>query len=48
MNGKEKKKRPLSKKEYSALVTCVCLTAVVLAVVGIVVCKVMRMIMGLM
>lgn len=45
MNGKEKKKRPLSKKEYSVLVSCVCLTAGVLIGFGIAVYKVVHIIL---
>ena len=50
MSEKEKKKRklPLSREEYSVLVSSVCFTGVVLAVIGIVAYKVVRVIMRMM
>ena len=38
----KKKRRPLSQEEYSVLVSSVCFTGVVLAVIGIVIYKLVR------
>lgn len=49
MSEKEKKKRrPLSQEEYSVLVSSVCFSVIVLAVIGIVAYKVVRVIMRMM
>lgn len=44
----EKKRRPLSQEEYSVLVSSVCFSVIVLAVIGIVAYKVVRVIMRMM
>lgn len=44
----KKKRRPLSQEEYSVLVSSVCFSVIVLAVIGIVAYKVVRVIMRMM
>lgn len=46
--AEKKRKLPLSREEYSVLVSSVCFTGVVLAVIGIVAYKVVRVIMRMM
>ena len=46
--AEKKRKLPLSREEYSVLVSSVCFMGVVLAVIGIVAYKVVRVIMRMM
>lgn len=46
--AEKKRKLPLSREEYSVLVSSVCFSVIVLAVIGIVAYKVVRVIMRMM